>query len=132
MKKMLFGIICLLVLSITVSAQPGRGNRQQLTPEESAKRQTEQFKTDFKLTDQQVPKVNEVNLVYAKAAAKVRENARGGGGDFSAMREEMNKLETQRGTALEKILTKDQMAAYKKWVADRPQRGAPGGGRRNN
>ena len=127
MKKVLFGFICLLALSLTVSAQQppqGGGNRQMPTPEESAKRMTDQFKTDLKLTDQQVPKVQEVNLTYAKAMSKLREGMTGGGGgDFTAMREQMTKLETQRGTALEKILTKEQMDAYKKWFTDRPQMG---------
>ena len=130
MKKVLFGLICLLALSFTVSAQQGQGgNRPQRTPEETAKQQTEQFKTDFKLTAQQVPKVEEVNLVYAKAQTKLMETMRsgGGGGDFSAMQAERTKLETQRGTALEKILTKEQMDGYKKWVADRPQMGRQGG-----
>ena len=129
MKKVLFGIVCLLALSLTISAQPGQGgNRQRLTPEESAKQVTEQFKTNFKLTTQQVPKVEAVNLEYAKAQSKLRDSMTGGGGgDRTAMREQMTKLETTRGTALEKILTKEQMDAYKKWVTERPQMGRPGG-----
>ena len=130
MKKVLFGIICLLALSFTLSAQQGQGgNRQQRTPEESAKQTTEQFKTTLKLTTQQVSKVEEVNLVYAKAQTKLQESMRsgGGGGDRTAMQAERTKLETQRGAALEKILTKEQMDAYKKWVTERPQMGGQGG-----
>ena len=132
MKKVLFGFICLLALSLTVSAQQGQGgNRQMPTPEESAKRLTDQFKTDFKLTDQQVPKVQEINLTFSKEQTKLFETMRnggGGGGDFTAMREQITKLETQRGAALEKVLTKEQMDAYKKYLADRPQMGRQGGG----
>jgi len=139
MKKVLFGFICLLALSFTVSAQPGQGgNRQQRTPEESAKQYTETLKTQLNLTARQVAPVDSVNLVYAKAIAKLRENAGGGGGgDFSAMRESMQKLEDQRVTAFGKILTDEQVQAYKKYLADRPQRGqgqgqGQGGQRRNN
>jgi len=136
MKKILFGFVCLLVLSFTVSAQPGQGgNRQQRTPEESAKQYTETLKTQLNLTARQVAPVDSVNLVYAKESAKMRENA---SGDFASMREPMQKLEDQRVAAFAKILTDEQVQAYKKYLADRPQRGGPGGGqgqggqRRNN
>ena len=135
MKKVLFGIVCLLVLSLTASAQPGQGgNRQRLSPEESAKQYTETLKTELKLTATQIAPVTSVNLEYAKEFAKLRENA---GGDFSSMRESMQKLEEKRTTAFEKILTKEQVDAYKKYLANRPQRGqgqggGQGQGRRNN
>ena len=128
MKKMFLGFVCLLVLSFTVSAQPGQG-RQQRSPEESAKQYTETLKTQLNLTAKQVAPVDSVNLIYAKAAAKLREESQG---NFSSMRESMQKLEDQRTTAFAKILTDEQLQAYKKYLADRPQRGAPGGGRRNN
>jgi len=133
MKKVLFGFICLLALSFSVSAQPGQGgNRQQRTPEESAKQYTETLKTTLNLTARQVAPVDSVNLVYAKAVAKLRENSNG---DFQSMREPMTKLEDQRTAAFAKILTDEQVQAYKKYLADRPQRGGQGGqggGQRRN
>jgi len=129
MKKVLFGIVCLLFLSITVSAQPGQGgNRPQRTPEQSAKIYTDTLKVRLNLTAKQVAPVDSLNLVYAKAAAKLRENANG---DFSSMRESMQKLEDQRTAAFAKVLTDEQVQAYKKYLADRPRMGQ-GGGRRNN
>ena len=128
MKKMLFGIVCLLVLSMTVSAQPGQG-RQQRTPEESAKQYTETLKTQLNLTAKQVTQVEPINLEYAKAAAKLRENSQG---DFASMREPMQKLEDKRVDAFAKILTDEQLQAYKKYLADRPQRGPGQGGQRRN
>ena len=130
MKKVLFGFICLLALSFTVSAQPGQGgNRPQGTPEERAKQYTETLKTTLGLTAKQVAPVDSINLIYFKDFAKLRENA---GGDFSSMRESMQKLEDKRVDAFAKVLTDEQVQAYKKYLADRPQRGGQGGQRRNN
>ena len=123
MKKFLFVIICFLGLSLTVSAQPG-GNRN-ASPEESAKRLTETLKTELKLTDKQVVSVDSVNLVIAKAQAKLRESANG---DFSSIREASQKLEEQRATAFGKILTAEQLQAYKKFMEQRRN----AGGRRGN
>ena len=139
MKKVLLGIVCLLVLSITVSAQQGQGgNRQQLTPEESAKRQTETLKTELKLDAKQAAAVEAANLAYAREQAKLRPAGGGqgqGGGDMTAMREAMQKLQTQRTEAFKKVLTNEQMQAYQKYLESNPQRGfgGQGGGQgRNN
>ena len=130
MKKILFAIVCLFVVSLTVSAQQGQGNRQRLTPEESAKQLTETLKTELNLTAEQVTQVQEINLDYAKEFAKLRENANG---DFSSLREPMQKLEEKRVAAYEKVLTDEQLQAYKKFMEERRQRGpGQGGGRRNN
>ena len=131
MKKLLFVIICLSIVSVSVFAQQ-RGNRR--TPEESAKQTTEWMKTELKLTDKQIAPVDEINLVYAKAAAKLRENATGGG-DFASMREPMQKLEEERVKSFEKVLTKEQLESYKKLAAERrprPGGGGQGGGNRRN
>ena len=134
MKRFLFVIVCLLVVSFAVSAQPGqRGDRQQRSPEENAKRNTEWMKTELKLTEDQIAPVDSINLVYAKAQAKLRESANG---DFSSMRENMQKLEALRLEAYEKVLTEEQIQAYKKFIEERRQRGpgqgGPGGRRGGN
>ena len=122
MRKILFLFVGLLVISATGFAQQGQRG-QRLTPEESAKQYTELMTSEFKLTAQQVTSVTPVNLEIAKEQAKLMENANG---DFSSMREGRQKLEEKRVASLEKILTKDQMDSYKKWAAERQQRG-PGG-----
>jgi len=124
MKKILFVIVCLAVVSTAVF---GQGQGQRRTPEQSAQATTDWMKTECKLTDKQVAPVNEINLTFAKAQQKLMENAAGGGGDFTAMREARQKLEDQRVKDLEKILSKEQVEAYKKAAAERMQRG-PGGG----
>ena len=130
MRKVLFGFICLLALSFSVSAQQGGGQRQQRTPEESAKQYTETLKTELKLTAAQVASVEAANLAFFKESAKMRESLAGGGGggDMTAMREASQKLQTQRTEAFKKVLTNEQMQAYQKYLEANPQRGFGGQG----
>ena len=112
MKRILLAIACLLVVSATIFAQPG--NRR--TPEENAKRMTERMTTELNLTPEQVAPVDSINLVFAKAQAKLMENANG---DFASIRDDMRKLSALRVEAYEKVLTDEQIEAYKKMMADR-------------
>jgi len=112
MKKVFFAIICVFAISLAVSAQPG-GQR---TPEESAKRMTERMKTELSLTDQQVAPIDSINLVFAKAQTQLREKANG---DFASIREDMQKLNALRLEAYEKVLTDEQLQAYKKLMEER-------------
>jgi len=113
MKKILFAIACLFVVSGTMFAQ--RGNNQR-TPEENATRMTERMKTELNLTPEQIAPVDSINLVFAKAQAKLMEKANG---DFASVREDMQKLNALRIEAYEKVLTDEQIIAYKKMMADR-------------
>ena len=121
MKRFLLAIVCVCVVSLTVSAQPGGGNRR--TPEENAKRQTERMTVELKLTPEQVAPVDSINLVFAQARAKVFEKANG---DFASVREDMQKLSALQLEAFGKVLTDDQLVTYKKQMEERRQRG-PGG-----
>jgi len=121
MKKVLFVSICLLLASAAVFAQ--QGQRAQRTPEEMAKRQTERMTADLKLTPEQVAPIDSINLVFAQARTKAFEKANG---DFASVREDMQKLNALQLEAFGKVLTDDQLATYKKQMAERRQRG-PGG-----
>ena len=112
MKKLLFVIVCLFVVLATVSAQ----QREMPTPEESAKRMTESMKTELNLSAAQVAPVDSINLVFAKAQAKLFEKANG---DFASIREDMQKLNALRIEAYEKFLTDEQLQAYKKMMEER-------------
>ena len=126
MKRILLTIACLLVVSATMFAQ--RGNTQR-TPEENAKRTTERMKTELNLTAEQVAPVDSINLVFAKAQAKLMEKANG---DFASVRDDMQKLNALRLKAYEKVLTDEQIEAYKKMMAERMRnRGQQGGGNGN-
>ena len=130
MKKFLFVIVCFLGVSLAVSAQPGGNrNRTPQSPEDNAKRLTEMLKTKLNLTSDQIAPVDSVNLVIAKAQAKLRENANG---DRSSMREEFQKLEGQRVEAFGKILTDEQQQVYKKFMEERRNNRANRGGERRN
>ena len=120
MKRLLFLIVCLLIVSAAAFAQP---QMQMGTPEEMAKRQTERMTTELKLTTQQVPQVEAINLSMAKERAEMMEKA---GGDFSAMQSDMQKLNEKTTEALSKILTSEQMELYRNSAT---QRRGGGGGR---
>jgi Spy/CpxP family protein refolding chaperone len=123
MKKFVFVAVLLLSMTTLTFAQfPGGGTP--LSPEESAKRNTERMTTDLKLTPDQVAKVDSLNLVFAKRQTALFEKAQGG--DRSQMRDEMQKLNTEREAAYAKVLTKDQLETYKKLQQER--RGNRGGG----
>jgi len=134
MKKVFFAIICVFAASMAVSAQQGQGGNRP-TPEESAKRMTEMMTKELNLTADQVTPVDSINLVFSKAQAKLRESANG---DFSSMRENMQKLNALRLEAYEKVLTKDQLDTYKKLMEERMRnrggdhRGQGGGGGNGN
>ena len=126
MKRFLFSIVCLLAVSLVVSAQPGRGGNRS-TPEENAKRTTEMMTKELNLSPEQTVPVDSINLVFAKAQAKLMENANG---DFASVREDMQKLNALRLEAYGKVLTEEQLQAYKKMMEERMRnRGNRGGDR---
>ena len=121
MKRFLFVIVSLFIVSFTLSAQ--RFN--QGTPEENARRNTERMKTELNLTPEQIAPIDSINLVFAKAQAKLIEKANG---DFASVREDMQKLNALRLEAYGKVLTDEQMEAYKKLMEERMRnRGNRGG-----
>lgn len=126
MKKFVFTTVLLLSM-VTLTFAQGQGGRNRLSPEESAKRQTEWMKNDLKLTADQVVKVDSINLVFAKRQAELFQKAQGG--DRSQMREDFQKLAAEQEKALATVLTKEQLDAYKKRLEEqRANRGNRGGG----
>lgn len=126
MRKILFVFVCLFV-SLSVFAQQGnRGAGNRGTPEENARRTTEWMKTELNLTDRQVAPVDSINLVYARAQARLIESANG---DFASIREAMQKINTDRIAAYEKVLTREQVETYRTRAPQQRQGGnRPGGG----
>jgi LAS superfamily LD-carboxypeptidase LdcB len=113
MKRFIFVSVCLLIVSIAAFAQQRNNQR---SPEENAKQMTERMTTELKLTPDQVAPVDSINLVFAKAQAKVFEKANG---DFASVRDDMRKLNALRVEAYSKVLTDEQLEAYKAMVAER-------------
>lgn len=116
-KSMFFTFVMMFILILgvckTINAQPP----QPPSPEEMAKFETDWMKTSLKLTSAQLPKIDAINLKYAKKMGEMFQ--KGPEGDFSVMEEKMNEMESQKRTEFQAILTPEQLKLYDKEVADR-------------
>jgi hypothetical protein len=124
MKKRLFLVSSIIwVMVITAFGQPQ--NRQNWTPEQMAKRQTEMIKAATGIDDATTAKVDAINLKYAKEMATFREKNM----DREAMRESMKEMRDKKEAELKKVLTPDQfakmIAKQEEMRKNRP--GGPGG-----
>jgi periplasmic protein CpxP/Spy len=125
MKKIGFLMIALL-LGVMVSFGQ---NWQSATPEEMAKRQTEQIKEKCGLDKAQEKKVYDLSLESSKQMAKLRSEMQGGGGPNDAMREKMTKMREEQNKEMKKILTADQYVKYEKYLEERRAQRQGGGNR---
>lgn len=127
-------IIALAVAGTTFAAHPAGNalNRasmqnpqyQRMTPEERAKAETEQMKTDLALTNDQVAKVDTINLKYAKLRMGMRGQFQG---DREGMMAKMQEMQQQKNAELKTVLTEEQMKKYEELLQQR--RGFRGQGR---
>ena len=101
-------ILCLALYLPTMGQGQGRGMRN-MDPEQMAERQTNMMKEQLELTAEQLPKIEELNLKYAKKMGEVREEV---GEDREAMREKIMPLMQEKDTELKKILTAEQWAKF--------------------
>ncbi|TNF40131.1 MAG: hypothetical protein EP310_09475 [Bacteroidetes bacterium] len=124
MKKIGFLMIALLLGAMVSFGQ----NWQNATPEEMAKRQTEQIKEKCGLDKDQEKKVYELSLKSSKEMAKLRSEMQGGGGPNEGMREKMMKMREDQNKEMKKILSADQYVKYEKYLEER--RAQRGGGNR--
>lgn len=111
MKKLM--IICGLLFSVATfaNAQQGGQRRPQATPEERVK----QLDEKVKLTDDQKTKATAVYITQADEIKKMREEMQTGGGDMTAMREKMTKMNADLDAKITTLLTAEQKTAYKTW-----------------
>jgi protein CpxP len=119
MKKTLFfaGFSILLFFFISPSfAQQGGGDRRNMDPKEMAERQTNQMKESLKLSAEQIPKVEALNLQYAEKIKVARDEA---GDDRESMRSTMMEMMKEKDVEMKKILTAEQ---WTKFEADRKER----------
>jgi Spy/CpxP family protein refolding chaperone len=119
---MMLMVLCLLgFVSHLQAQQPGMGN---MTPEERAKQQTEMMKTQLNLTPAQEPKVNAINLKYAKKMQEARNTT-----DTAARRKSFESLNKQKDAELKTVFTAEQFKTYQKLIeeikAHRKQGGGP-------
>ncbi|HSO87979.1 MAG TPA: hypothetical protein VLQ91_15610 [Draconibacterium sp.] len=124
MKKIGFLMVAILLVTMVSKAQ----NWQNSTPEEMAKRQTDQIKEKCGLDKDQEKKVYDLNLKSSKEMAKIREGMQGGGGPSDEMRAKMTKIRDEQNKEMKKILTADQYVKYEKYLEERRAARQQGGG----
>jgi protein CpxP len=118
MKKLL--MVCCLLVSV-VSLSKAQGGGQGRGPQMSAADRAKQMQTQLKLTDDQTAKIT---AIYTEQTAK-RDSITKAGGDRQAMRPLMQAANEK----VQKVLTDDQKAAWKKIMEERMKnRGGNGGG----
>lgn len=126
MKKFTL-IMVLLFFSVEfVSAQRGSGNHKRMSPEQMAQKQTQKMKESLSLTDEQLPKVKEINFKYINLMMDARKS----GLERQDMMFKMKELSDDKKREMKKVLNKEQFKKYKKYVNARmenmQQRGARG------
>ena len=104
-KKLFFVASILWMMVLTTNGQQRGG-----TPEERAKKQTEQIKEATGIDAAAATKVEAILLKYAKEMATLREKTP----DREARREPQKALNDKQDAELKKILSADQFA---KWTA---------------
>lgn len=126
MKRICLLLVVLFSMTVFVHAQPGM-----MDPAEMVKRQVEQLTTSLSLTKDQVPKVETIVKKYNEKIMAMFEDMRDGGGDFSAMREKMTKVQEEQTKEMKTILTAEQGTQYDKFLEEQRERmrqmGGPGG-----
>jgi len=124
MKKIGFLMVAILFGTMVSLAQ----NWQNSTPEEMAKRQTDQIKEKCGLDKTQEKKVYDLSMKSGKEMAKLREEMQGGGGPSDDMRAKMTKIREEQTKEMKKILSADQFVKYEKYLEERRAARQQGGG----
>ena len=99
----------IVVFALLLIAGTTFGQGRQFDPEEMAKRNTEAMKERLKLNEEQLVKVEDINLAAAKKRSEMMAEA---GGDRSAMREKMVAMSEETDKEFKAILTEDQWNEY--------------------
>ncbi|MDA3879257.1 MAG: hypothetical protein PF436_02615 [Prolixibacteraceae bacterium] len=120
MRRIISTTFLLVFMAVITMAQPPQGREgRQFSPEDMAKRQTEQMTEDLKLNELQVEKVSALNKKYAEKMRDAFQNAEG---NREQMREKMQTLRTEKDTELKEILTEEQFKKYQEIEKERMER----------
>jgi len=109
-------ILFLFAFFLALIANAQRGN---MDPEEMAKRNTDAMKERLELSDDQLKKVEAINLETSKKMSDVFASA---SGTREAMREEMMSIDEEKDEVLKPILTEDQWKEYEKMKEEQAER----------
>lgn len=94
----------LLVVSVAFGFSQGRG----LSVEDMAKQQTTEIKSEIKdLTENQLSKLYDINLKYAKKISELKSS-----GNRSQLKSKKDTLQTEKNKELKAILSADQYKIY--------------------
>jgi len=113
MKKIMlfsFLLIPLLSLVLSVNAQ----DKQPMNPQEKAQKLTDWMKTSLKLTDDQVAKVQPINLKYAQKMADTKNSSQDQNAKMAAMKAD----EEAKDAELKAVLTPEQYSSWQTKKAD--------------
>ena len=116
---------------------PGGGMRGMMS-EEAVKERVDRTAETLELTGDQKKQILKIELDFFNSMQNMRPNTGGrpSESDFQAMRENMEKIRTERDEKYAAVLTEAQMEKYQKLMEERMQRmqemrgGPPGGGQR--
>lgn len=101
-------VIAAVLVSIGTATASERGALQHTTPQQRADVQTQYMKEHLDLTDEQLSKITQINLDYAKQADPL---IKGSEGDLTLLKE-MKALGQKKDAALKEVLTSQQFETY--------------------
>jgi len=119
-----------LAIAAPVYAQGGGGGGgggQQMTAEQRMARQKEMLFKDITLDAAVSAKIDTIMMEASKKQMEAMQAARSGGGDMAAMREQTQKMNAERNTAIKALLTDEQKTKFDANVAAMPQGRGRGG-----
>ena len=116
--------VAALAIATPAFAQGGRpgGGMGQMSPEQRLARQKEMLFQGITLSAEQSAKADTIIMKGMRTQMEAMQAARGGGGDMASMREQMQKLNTERNDALKALLSTDaDKAKFDENVKNMPQ-----------
>lgn len=114
-----FLAIIALFFAISFTANAQRGDRQALSPEQIAEKETTRLVEKLSLNETQTAQVQEITLAYAKQLQEAHENNEG---DRAALKEIRTAINTEKTTELQQVLTEEQFIALDEIQAKKGKR----------
>jgi Spy/CpxP family protein refolding chaperone len=100
--------VAAIAIATPAFAQGGRpGGGMQMSPEQRLARQKEMLFQGITLSAAQSAKADTLIMQGMQKQMEAMQAARSGGGDMASMRDQMQKMNTERNEALKAILTND-------------------------
>ena len=98
----------ILLAAVMVWLSPARAERQHMAPGERAAKITEWMKTNLKLNDDQVTRVEEINKRYALKVEDIRTHVP----DKKQKKSSVKALDRDKDAELKAVLSEDQFKSY--------------------